>query len=1626
MKHSKRALSLLLIVMLLTMFSFSAFAGEIGAQIFVDNDPSGMSYPSAADMLQAIPADDGDGEDAGNSEGDTPAATPTPGITANFRIIGGSVPGEVSNYNKLDFSKTYGDYHGGAYQNWMKTTSYTLENGTLSELVTKGMTAYGLGYDFSASANAVSVTATADFGSHELKRSIRYSYFRWCYTVLNSKGETVTDGIISENNILNMDSTLILSEGDTLLIHCVYDYRFELKTIDGVYWTEGSQDDYVQYYLNTKDYGSLADLAAADEVIALIAGMDARITPDSKDGIAKVRAAYDKLTEDQKKLVTNSDELFAAEAELKKIEDNAEKRTALPAPALSGTESVGLYSVTMTPATLEGVAAENYDLRYSISLDNKNWGVWQSGNVFEKLLPGKTYYVRAMAETKDWSTYGDSEASAAVTVKTTGSESEPVAVTDMNELRTALTNAATDGSLTVVDITKDIVIHDISGENYTVTIPSGANIVLTTSNDSVLWFDEPGRNSAIQITEGTTLTVRDMTVGQIAESRAGGWLTPGNCWQQTFRFMNATGVLNLDGAELYCDTGYGIIGRLASAWGGDTGTAGTVNMYSGAVHGLTSSPIMSLAGGSSVNLIPTGDIQLEGSISGADSVNLISAFGYPVSGATTADGSAFTALSDAQLKAASLDYSYGLRLNYAEAKTVAPVAAPVVVAADGENAAEADVTYTIEDNVITFTVKDREHTVIQFKQGSGYPSSFANDEEGLGKTFIYSGLTQDTEYKFTITYHPLVAADADASTELTLKTTYTPQALDAPVLDDAKASLGVTSVTVGTPAACSVGDAKATTMYRMSSDGGETWGEWQESNTFEGLESNKEYSFQAMYKVGEGEKTHLYLDSPVSNTLTVTTKMPYLDAPVMTGDAEEITISSITVPKVSPCTQDETAIAQYRMSSDGGETWGEWQASNAFTGLNSDTEYKFQARYYTTSTAWMSSDYYDAPAILTYKTLASLVKAADVSGKAGQEVEVAISLENNPGLIAVGLEVSYDRDKLELVSAKDGGKMNLSGSAGFTTSKNITDYPYVMNWEDSLSEVNYTGDDVIGTMTFKIKTDCAVDDTAAVSIKVTNAYDAALNTKTLKPQDGTITVVSHNWSDVTYTWADDFSTCTATRSCTCADCVEPLVETETVNAELVDSKAIDEEQGVDGYNKYKAVFTNAAFGTREYTEVLYFVKSAFEVSTVENCPGEEVQVTVDMKENPGIISARLMISYDAELLELVKAEDAGLLKGYMSSDRLDANPFVATWNDGLGENNTENGTLLTLTFRINGEAKVGDVANVEISYAEGDVHNSDMEDVLFRTMNGSVTVRNHAWNAPAYQWAADYSSCTAIARCNCGETLKETVVSTVKTVDATCESAGSNTYSAAFTNEVFAAQTAVVEIPKLGHHYTVSGNANGTELTYTCSCGDVKTETVVAGSPVLMVSDASGAKDEIVNVTVSVKNNPGFSWITFDLNYDTSILALVDAASCGAFDDVSRVGNTVSIGGINETENCYTDENLVTLSFKLLADCKEGTPVGISYVPENMLNYDSETVLFAIDNGVVSVFDYLLGDVNGDGLVNLKDVTLLTRYRAGWNVEIIKPAADVNKDSVIDLKDISILRRHLADWAGYETLPYGA
>lgn len=68
----------------------------------------------------------------------------------------------------------------------------------------------------------------------------------------------------------------------------------------------------------------------------------------------------------------------------------------------------------------------------------------------------------------------------------------------------------------------------------------------------------------------------------------------------------------------------------------------------------------------------------------------------------------------------------------------------------------------------------------------------------------------------------------------------------------------------------------------------------------------------------------------------------------------------------------------------------------------------------------------------------------------------------------------------------------------------------------------------------------------------------------------------------------------------------------------------------------------------------------------------------------------------------------------------------------------------------------------------------------------------------------------------------------------------------------------------------------------------------------------------------------------------------------------------------------------------------------------------------------------LYGDVNLDGVVNGRDVSVFTKYVEGDKTAISSDGlllADLNEDGKVDKKDVTILTKHIASVNGYETLP---
>lgn len=123
----------------------------------------------------------------------------------------------------------------------------------------------------------------------------------------------------------------------------------------------------------------------------------------------------------------------------------------------------------------------------------------------------------------------------------------------------------------------------------------------------------------------------------------------------------------------------------------------------------------------------------------------------------------------------------------------------------------------------------------------------------------------------------------------------------------------------------------------------------------------------------------------------------------------------------------------------------------------------------------------------------------------GDTVDVAVNLENNTGILSMHFDVEYDRERLELISCKDGELL-----AGGFFSQTFDAYPYVMLWT-SASHTNFTDDGTLAVLTFKVRNNAKSGD-AFVNLKYDqeSIFDVNLNDVKINVENGNIKVNSNN------------------------------------------------------------------------------------------------------------------------------------------------------------------------------------------------------------------------------------------------------------------------------------------------------------------------------------------------------------------------------------------------------------------------------------------------------------------------------------------------------------------------------------
>ena len=412
-----------------------------------------------------------------------------------------------------------------------------------------------------------------------------------------------------------------------------------------------------------------------------------------------------------------------------------------------------------------------------------------------------------------------------------------------------------------------------------------------------------------------------------------------------------------------------------------------------------------------------------------------------------------------------------------------------------------------------------------------------------------------------------------------------------------------------------------------------------------------------------------------------------------------------------------------------------------------------------------------------------------------------------------------------------------------------------------------------------------------------------------------------------------------------------------------------------GWDKSFTNVTSDLVVTAQY--VLIQTNANIVVTSVEGKPGETVRVPIMIEENPGIMAIGIDVAYDASVLELVGTEKGDIFTGNVfevPSQNLTDNPYRYTVTDATNEYSTD-GTLVTYIFKIKEGAQPGKTTALELSIPFA--YNLAEQQVYFNANSGAVRII-----PPINVYTVTFKDWD-------GTVLKTQEVNEGESATAPANPTRPGYVFTGWDKDFTNVHSDLVVTAK----YRL---ANGAELT-------VQSKTSQAG--------------QIVEIAVEITKNPGIMYLRVTPDYDKNYLTLTGVKNGNVFPDNAFSYDTNVTFDV--MSNNTANGTLLIMTFKVADNAPEDSyEVGITV--RECYNYNEDDVYVTSVNGAITVSSILYGDVNGDGVIDGKDVIRLRKYLAAFDDETgtstveIGAGADCNGDGKVDGKDLVRLRKYLA------------
>ena len=223
-----------------------------------------------------------------------------------------------------------------------------------------------------------------------------------------------------------------------------------------------------------------------------------------------------------------------------------------------------------------------------------------------------------------------------------------------------------------------------------------------------------------------------------------------------------------------------------------------------------------------------------------------------------------------------------------------------------------------------------------------------------------------------------------------------------------------------------------------------------------------------------------------------------------------------------------------------------------------------------------------------------------------------------------------------------------------------------------------------------------------------------------------------------------------------------------------------------------------------------------------------------------------------------------------------------------------------------------------------------------------------------------------------------------------------------------------------GQRAVMTLNDNLTVLNYT-----IGEDEIVKTSGIVTVSDAKAKPGKTVTVKVDLSANKGISNMRLQMScpegFTLENIQKGDALSSLTFTPPGKLtANPVNFVW-DGTEADTSEGCILELTFRIADTVAVGEySISLSYQKDDVLDGSLEGIDLALQSGTVSVVEFTRGDIDGDGVIGMKDLGALRKYFAGGYDagNFVMEAADLDGDGVVTMKDLGVLRRYLA--GGYD------